>query len=121
MDKRLKIGLIIGGILLALSFIVLPLAGLATGWQGCGYETEEYHMMGPWMMGGFGFGWLIPIFWIVVLGLLIWAAIALTGGRDSLRNQESLKSKSALEILKERYARGDISKEEFEDKRKDLM
>lgn len=120
MDRNLKIGLIIGGIALAI-FVILPLiVGLTTGWQGCGYETEGYHMMGPWMMGGFGFGWFMPIFWIVFLGLLIWALIAITKGASASRSQESIKQKSALEILKDRYARGEIGKEEFEEKQKDL-
>jgi len=121
MDKNLKIGLIIGGIVVAV-FVILPLTvGLVTGWEICGYETEEHHMMGPWMMGGFGFGWLMPIFWIVVVGLLIWAVIALTRGAGGSRSQDSAKQKSALEILKDRYARGEIGKEEFEEKRKDLI
>lgn len=120
MDRNLKIGLIIGGIAIAI-FVILPLIiGLITGWQGCGYEVEEYHMMGPWMMGGFSLGWFIPILGIVALGLLIWALIVLTKGGSGTRSQESAKQESALEILKNRYARGDIGKEEFEEKRKDL-
>ncbi len=121
MDKNLKTGLIIGSIAIAL-FVILPLImGLFTGWGACGYETEEHGMMGPWMMGGFGFGWLMPIFWIFILGLIIWVVIALTQGVGSTRGKGSVNQISTLEILKDRYARGEISKEEFADKRKDLM
>ena len=120
MDKNTKTGLIIGGIVVTI-FVTVPLVvGLATGWTACGYEKED-GMMGPWMMGGFGFGWLMPIFWIFVLGLIIWAVIALTKSGGGTRSQDSVKQVSALEILKDRYACGEIGKEEFEEKRKDLM
>lgn len=121
MSRNLKTGLIIGGIVLVI-LVVLPLiVGLATGWQFCGYETKEYHMMGPWMMGGFGFGWFMPIVWIVIIGLIVWAVIALTKRTSGTSIQDPNKHISALEILKERYARGEIGKDEFEEKRKDLI
>ena len=120
MGRNLKIGLIVGGIVLVILVILPLIIGLVTGWHCFGYETEEHHMMGPWMMGGFGFGWFMPIIGIAILGLLVWAVITFTQGAGGTRNQDSLKLKSALEILKERYARGELGKEEFEEKRKDL-
>jgi putative membrane protein len=62
------------------------------------------------------------IFWIVVVGLIIWAVVAAgrgagwSGGSDSGGHSES-----ALEILKRRYARGEINKTEYEEKKKDLV
>lgn len=117
MNQNVKTALIIGGIILAV-FIVLPLVlGAVTGWQGYGYG-----MMGSGMMGGFGWMWLMPLFWIVFLGLIIWAVVALVRGLSPSGGANSVSSlpDSALEILKKRYARGEINKEEYEAKRKDL-
>lgn len=116
MDKSLKTALIIGGIVLAIIIIVPAIIGAVSGWQGYGYG-----MMGPGMMGGFGTMGLMSVFWILVVGLIIWAVIAAgrgigqSGGSDS-----ASRSDSALEILKKRYARGEINKEEYEARKKDL-
>jgi putative membrane protein len=83
-----------------------------------GYGNFGYgNMMG---YGGFGFGW---IFSIIFWALIIWAIVALVRavngkGGSSWMNQD--KEDSAMKILKERYAKGEISKEEFEQKRKDI-
>ncbi len=77
-------------------------------------------MMGNGMMGqGMGIWMLLGlIFWIFlivgIIFLLIWAVQKVSGGRIE-------KEDSALEILKKRYARGEISKEEYEEKRRDLL
>ena len=75
---------------------------------------------GGWnnMMGWNGLGSLgwIPmlIFWV----LLILAVVALI--RYLGRSSQQQDSKTPLEILKERYARGEIDKKEFEQMKKDL-
>ena len=120
MDKNLKVSLIIGGMLLAILFVFPLIAGVVTGWETCEYNMKEYGMMGPWMMGEFGMGWWMPIIWIVIIGLIAWVVITLTRRAGSTNSQDSNKPISALEILKERYARGEIGKEEYEDKKKDL-
>ncbi len=73
------------------------------------------------MMDGYGYGmgagwWILwLIFWIlVIIGLVLLIKYLWEGGAAK-RGQES-----ALEILQKRYARGEISKEEFEEKKKDL-
>lgn len=66
---------------------------------------------------GFGFGW---IFMVLCWGLVIWGIIVFVRW---LARQEQGKhnEKSAINILKERYAKGEINKEEFEAKKKDLI
>ena len=65
-----------------------------------------------------GWGWMW-ILWIVIIGLVVWGVIALVKHTSSTSNT-SQKS-NPLEIAKERYARGEITKEEFEQIKKDLM
>lgn len=79
-------------------------------------------MTGPWMMGGFGWMWLMPIFWILFLGLIIWGVVALVRGAGQPRGTDASSGQpdSALEVLRKRYARGEINKEEYEEKKKDL-
>lgn len=67
---------------------------------------------------GMGFGMVsMLLFWV----LLILAIIALIKYTRSLGNSsERSLEKNALDILKERYARGEIGREEFEQKKHDL-
>ncbi len=74
------------------------------------YMMDDF---GSGMMGyGGGIFWLL--FWIlVIIGLALLIRYLWQGGK---REEES-----ALEILKKKYASGEIGKEEFEEKRKDLL
>jgi putative membrane protein len=74
--------------------------------------------------GGWGHwaGWIGAIFMVafwalVIVGIVFLVRFLVRQGRVQGRDQED----SALEILKRRYARGEINKEEFEAKRKDLL
>ncbi|MBE0521921.1 MAG: SHOCT domain-containing protein [Candidatus Methanoperedenaceae archaeon] len=65
---------------------------------------------------GYGMMFMGLIFWIlVIIGLVLLIKYLWESG-GARKEQES-----ALEILKKKYARGEISKEEFEEKRKDLL
>ena len=111
MNKNLSTALIIGGIVLgALIILPLVLGPIFGGWSG------GWGMKGPGMMGGFGGMGLMSLAWIVVLGLIVWAvAAAVRHPAESSRSDDS-----ALSVLKSRYARGEINREEYENKKKDL-
>ena len=66
-------------------------------------------------MGG-GFMW---IFWIALIVLVAW--LARTGFGSKPGNGGGGESPSALEILKQRYARGEIDEDEYQRKRKQLI
>jgi len=74
--------------------------------------------MGPGMMwGGWSMGWIFMIiFWGLLIVGLIFLIRYLMGATKAGRGEES-----AIDILKKRYARGEINKEEFEQKKKDLQ
>jgi len=91
---------------------VLAQWGNSQGWQ-----------MGPGMMGGWGMGWFggifMIIFWILILVALVFFIKWLV--QSNARGQTGpAAGNRALEILKERYARGEIDKAEFEEKKKVL-
>lgn len=65
---------------------------------------------------GMGFGWLIVI---IIILLIVWLIIRYAGRSNRQGRDFDPKSKSSLDILKDRYARGEIDKSEFEEKRKD--
>lgn len=70
------------------------------------------------MMDGSNWGWafLMMLFWAVVLILIVVLVTrALGGGRG-----DGHKTNDAVSIVKERYAKGEITKKEFEQLKKDL-
>jgi len=83
---------------------IIPLALNAHG----NYMFGGGHMMGNW--GGFHLFW-----WIVIPFVLLFAILFL-----KFFTKSEKKNSDAFEILKIRYAKGEISKEEFENMKKYL-
>ncbi len=72
--------------------------------------------MHPMMWGAWGFGmmFMMVLFWgLIIVGVVIAIRWLVGQGKDT-------RTDSALEILRQRYARGEINKEEFEAKKKDI-
>ena len=68
--------------------------------------------MGWWMV--FGGIWMF-IFWGGLIALIVWGITKLSGRGDTTPKHDP------LDVAKERYAKGEISREEFEQIKKDLF
>ena len=66
---------------------------------------------------GVGMGIGMWIFWIVLIVVVVLLVRTIAGGRTSL---PSPRQDSPLDILKARYARGEIDDEEFQRRRREL-
>ena len=69
-----------------------------------------YHWDAGWHMGWMGFGWLVLA---VLIALVVWAATRASRGAGS-------NGESPREILKRRYARGEIDRETYQRMLRDL-
>ncbi|TET53027.1 MAG: SHOCT domain-containing protein [Actinobacteria bacterium] len=75
-------------------------------------------MMHDYGLGGGFFMLLMGLFWLLLLiGVIILVVYFVNQSRRTPSRGEEL----ALDILKQRYAKGEIDKKEFEEKKKDLL
>ena len=119
-----------------LAFIVLiePLQAFAQ--QAAPQPPQEYYGPGPWHMWHDGyawhFWWMFPmcmLFFVLVVGVIFLLAQRFSGhgqhywGPPShvMNRQLGDPSYSALQILNERFARGEIQKEEYTAKKADIL
>ena len=90
--------------------------------QGLGYGGWGMQH-GP-MGWGFGMPWFgmifMMLFWIAVIIAIIFLIRGLILSTRS-KIPRVCEGNSALEILRTRYAKGEINKEEFEEKKRDLL
>jgi len=79
------------------------------------------HMWGNGMWGGGIFGPLLMIFYIALLvGVIVIVVRWLSGASLGGYLPSAPAASSALDILKERFARGEIDKDEFDERRRAL-
>ena len=70
--------------------------------------------LGFFGMGGFGLIWML-LFWIGVIVLAIWLVGLLFPLAKTQNKDENSASSSATEILRERYAKGELTTEQFQE------
>ncbi len=106
-------------------------AGGAANLQGPGWNGGY----GPWMMGGWGDGWhsmmgyggggwiMMLLMVVIVVALLVFLvrATAWQGHPYHGAHPQPPARPSGLDVLDERYARGDINREEYQQKKRDIL
>ncbi len=88
-------------------------------WAGQVGEAGSGH--GP--MWGHGWGGMIfgPLVMIAFIALTVAVVVLVVRWLGGVGPAQGAKPKAALEILEERFARGEIDKDEFEDRRRALQ
>lgn len=95
--------------------------GALNNWNNHG--EGFFPMMGgissiPMGLFSFGMGWFsIFLFWVVIIGGIIMFVIWLR----NLNKSNKMSDPSAIDILKIRYAKGKVTKKEYESMKKDLL
>ena len=93
-------------------FIILfafPLVGLADV-EGCGFIGGWNYMM------NFGYGGMFM--WLIFAVILIVVIYFINNSKSN--ESQGRSNQTSLDIIKERYAKGEISEEEFEKMKKNL-
>jgi putative membrane protein len=99
----------------------ISIALIAAGiWFLCNHQNSLGYGDGSWVMpnhlmtGGEGMGFVMVLFWVAVLSAIGLVISGVIFNRRSSKNTDSEVSSDAVEILKQRYARGEIDKSQFE-------
>ena len=97
----------------------MPMMSMMWGGWSSPFGTNSTNNMMNFGYGPFGgFGWIFMILWWV---LIIAGIVALVRWLTNQPRGTHDHGKSAVDILKERYAKGEIDKKEFEEKKRDLV
>jgi putative membrane protein len=98
----------------------LPLSA----WAQAPAEVDERYLYGPHMSWWWGGGWpamiLGPLFMIIVLAVAIAVSVLLVRWLGGLGQPGAGQPTAPLDVLKDRLARGEIDKAEFEERRRTL-
>ena len=104
---------VLHGVAFAVAMVV-PTAALAQErtWE---WHWSTHPMMFMWGAGGVLMMLMMLLFWgVVIAGLVVGVRWLVSQNRTAAPRDE------ALEILRQRYARGDIDRQEFEARKRDL-
>jgi putative membrane protein len=95
--------------------------------EGNGFEEEERKMGFTDMMAGWGangFSWAMyagmMVFWVAAAVLVVWGINALVVSRGA-QTAPWQAQEDAVDVLKRRYAAGEINSVEYEQKKRDLF
>lgn len=97
--------------------VILVLGLLGGGMMGFGGMMGGYYgsgFAGPWMAV------LMLLFWALVIGGVVLLVVWLVRQGSNMAPGSASREDTALELLKRRYARGEITRDQFEQMRRDL-
>jgi putative membrane protein len=104
-------------------FIILalvPLISMCSGPYGPMRDGYGGYGMGPGMMGGYGYGYggmFMGILFLILLGVAIYFIVQNVRSKNGVGQA----NESPIDILKKRYAKGEITKEDFDRMKNELQ
>ncbi len=102
----------------ALFMLLFPFAVVAQSTQ----SPSEWNWPGPWHMmwgGGWGFWWIFPLFMMFMIMMCV--LFMMRGPWGHRHHSGTDATSSALQVLNERFAKGEIKKEEYEEKKAAIL
>jgi len=78
-----------------------------------------YGLNGGWYGHTLFGGFFMILVWVAVIFFVVWLVREMSGSNKKQDGREH-HAKTALDILNERYAKGEIDRKEFEEKGKDI-
>jgi uncharacterized membrane protein len=119
--KMRNIGRLVGILLVALALFALFVLFGGAGMMGFSGFNTRLGMIGPGMMSGYNlYGWIVPpAAWALLIGAIGLLLIRLERGPRRSSTTTRVGG-TPLDILKSRYAKSEISKEQFSEMRKNL-
>ena len=112
---------IVGAVVLGLALFAggFVLGRVSLGTFGYGFDGIRGGNFGFGMMNGLGYTGFVPmiltiLFWVVVIGVGFWLISSLVSRSSNPAPANLPAADSALDILKKRYARGEITKEQYD-------
>jgi putative membrane protein len=111
----------IGVVVVAVGLVAIGFALGRSSLSIGGFFPDRYRLS----VLGLGFGWggiLMILFWVLIIGGAAWLVSSFVAGRPTSSSPMDAVTppESPLDILKKRYARGEITKAEYEDMCRDL-
>ncbi len=119
-----NVGVVVGIVLVVLLLLLCGGGGLAFGGLGMrgmminGYGARGYSPVGLLFRPLAGL--VFCLVWLVVIGVVVWVVAWLLGKNRKPAALAAPKAETPLDILKARYARGEITKEQYDTMKKDL-
>jgi putative membrane protein len=98
-------------------FAFVVLSGVVTAAAHAQGYPDHPHMWGNWGWGGMMLGPLTMLIFVAAIVVVVILLVRWLGGGSAM-TPPAPTGKTAIDILKERFARGEIDKEEFEERRR---
>ena len=86
-----------------------------------GYGNGRWVMPHHMMTGGGGMGIIMVLFWVALIAAIVLVVSGVLSGRHSSDSPDNRRHPDPMEILKHRYAKGEIDKAQYQSMKRELQ